>query len=111
MCMLESRIFDAKACEKSQLESSRPIYASPVEDVEGEEENGEDDEEGEVGHGVVVLLPLGPVQLAQLHLEQDRSVPGQWGQEVQTGKIRVQSKYFLFIYRINIDIFLSPNLI
>ena len=105
--MLESRIFDAKACEKSQLESSRPIYASPVEDVEGEEENGEDDEEGEVGHGVVVLLPLRPIQLAQLHLEQDRSVPGQRGQVVETARIRVQVKYF--IYRINI--FLSPNLI
>ena len=83
--MLGSRISDAKACENSQLESSRPIDASPVEDVEGEEENGEDDEEGEVGHGVVVLLPLGPVQLPQLHLEQDRSVPGRTGQVVQTG--------------------------
>ena len=107
MCMLESRIFDAKACKNSQLESSRPIDASPVEDVEGEEEDGEDDEEGEVGHGVVVLLPLGPIQLAQLHLEQDRSIPGQRGLVVQTGRIRVQVKYF--IYRINI--FLSPNLI
>ena len=92
----KAEIFDAKACENSQLESSRPIYASPVEDVEGEEENGEDDEEGEVGHGVVVLLPLGPIQLAQLHLEQDRSVPGQKGQVVQTGRIRVQIKYFIY---------------
>ena len=67
--MLESRIFDAKACKNSQLESSRPIDASPVEDVEGEEEDGEDDEEGEVGHGVVVLLPPAAVQLPQLHLQ------------------------------------------
>ena len=77
------------------LECSGPVDAGPVKDVEGKEEDGEDDEEGEVGHGVVVLLPLGPIQLAQLHLEQDRSVPGQKGQVVQTGTIRVQIKYFM----------------
>ena len=64
MCMLESRIFDVKACEKSQLESSRPIYASPVEDVEGEEEDGEEDQECEVGHSIVVFLSLRSVKLS-----------------------------------------------
>ena len=90
----KAEILSVKACEK--LESSRPIDAGPVEDVEGEEEDGEDDEEGEVGHGVVVLLPLRPVQLAQLHLEQDRSVPGQRGQVAQTLKISVQVKYLIY---------------
>ena len=66
-------MLSVKACEK--LESSRPIDAGPVEDVEGEEEDGEDDQEGEVGHGVVVFLPLRPVKLSQLHLEENCSVP------------------------------------
>ena len=100
----KAEIFDAKACEKSQLESSRPIDASPVEDVEGEEENGEDDEEGEVGHGVVVLLPLGPVQLPQLHLEQDRSVPGQTGQVVQTGD--ANKIFYIFLILLLCSIFI-----
>ena len=59
------------------LECSSPVDASPVEDVEGEKEDWEDDEEGEVGHGVVVLLPLRPIKLSQLHLEQNCSVPEQ----------------------------------
>ena len=57
------------------LECSCPVDAGPVKDVEGEEEDGEDDQEGEVGHGVVVFLPLRPVKLSQLHLEENCSVP------------------------------------
>ena len=59
------------------LECSSPVDAGPVEDVEGEKEDREDDEEGEVGHGVVVFFPLRPIKLSQLHLEQNCSVPEQ----------------------------------
>ena len=58
----KAEILSVKACEK--LESSRPIDASPVEDVEGEEEDGEEDQECEVGHSVVVFLSLRSVKLS-----------------------------------------------
>ena len=67
--------FGAKAL--SLLECSSPVDAGPVEDVEGEKEDREDDEEGEVSHCVVVFLPLRPIKLSQLHLEQNCSVPEQ----------------------------------
>ena len=51
-----------------------PDDRAPVENVEDDKENGEEDKEGEVSDGVVVLLPLGPRQLPHLHLEQDASV-------------------------------------
>ena len=48
---------------------------SPVDYVEDKEDDGEDDEEGDVNEGVVVLLPLARAQLPQLHLHQNGSVP------------------------------------
>ena len=49
---------------------------SPVDYVEDKEDDGEDDEEGDVNEGVVVLLPLAAAQLPKLHLHQNGSVPG-----------------------------------
>ena len=53
------------------------LHHSPVDYVEDEEYNGEDDKEGDVDEGVVVLLPLAASQLPELHLHQDGSVPAQ----------------------------------
>ena len=53
------------------------LHHSPVDYVEDEEYNGEDDEEGDVDEGVVVLLPLAASQLPELHIHQDGSVPAQ----------------------------------
>ena len=53
------------------------LHHSPVDYVEDEEYNGEDDEEGDVDERVVVLLPLAASQLPKLHLHQDGSVPAQ----------------------------------
>ena len=56
------------------LLKSVPADGGPVEDVEDREEDWEENEEGEVSDGVVVLLPLGPRQLPHLHLEEDSRV-------------------------------------
>ena len=56
------------------LLKSVPADGGPVEDVEDREEDWEENEEGEVSDGVVVLLPLGPCQLPHLHLEEDSRV-------------------------------------
>ena len=64
----------AKALLK-MLEGSGPVDSGPVENVEGKKEDGEDDKEGEGRHRIVVFLPLCPIQLSQLHLEQNCSVP------------------------------------
>ena len=62
------------------LLESVPAYGGPVEDVEDAEQNGEEDEECEVGDGVVVLLLLGPGELPHLHLEEDAGVLHQGGE-------------------------------
>ena len=63
-------MFDAKFIERNcELQS-------PVDYVEDKEDDGEDDEEGDVNEGVVVLLPLAAAQLPKLHLHQDGRVPG-----------------------------------
>ena len=63
--MLNAKVID-RNCE----------LQSPVDYVEDKEDDGEDDEEGDVNEGVVVLLPLAAAQLSKLHLHQDGRVPG-----------------------------------
>ena len=51
------------------------FQGSPVDYVENEEDDGEDDEEGDVKEGIVIFLSLPSSKLPKLHLHQDGSVP------------------------------------
>ena len=80
-----------------------PDDRAPVENVEDDKENGEEDKEGEVSDGVVVLLPLGPSEFPHLHFEEDASVLHQGGEHKDyagnepsldsSETIRLQSRY------------------
>ena len=56
------------------------MHGSPVQQVEDQEEEGEQDQEGEVSDGVRVLLPPEAVELPELHLEEDAGVLHQGGE-------------------------------
>ena len=56
------------------------MHGSPVQQVENQEEEGEQDQEGEVCDGVRVLLPPEAVELPELHLEEDAGVLHQGGE-------------------------------
>ena len=56
------------------------MHGSPVKQVEDQEEEGEQDQEGEVCDGVRVLLPPEAVELPELHLEEDAGVLHQGGE-------------------------------
>ena len=56
------------------------MHGSPVQQVEDQEEEGEQDQEGEVRDGVRVLLPPEAVELPELHLEEDAGVLHQGGE-------------------------------
>ena len=50
------------------------MHSSPVQQIEDQEQEWEQDQEGEVRHGVGVLLPSEAVELPELHLEEDAGV-------------------------------------
>ena len=50
------------------------MYSGPVQEIEYQKEKGKEDQEGEVRHGVRVLLPPEAVELPELHLEEDAGV-------------------------------------
>ena len=56
------------------------VYSGPVQEIEYQKEKGKEDQEGEVRHGVRVLLPPEAVELPELHLEEDAGVLHEGGE-------------------------------
>ena len=56
------------------------VYSGPVQEIEYQKEKRKEDQEGEVRHGVRVLLPPEAVELPELHLEEDAGVLHEGGE-------------------------------